>query len=319
MTVEDQIFQRMATQGQSMYAAAGDNGSNDDPNNSGLVQVDDPAEQPFVTGVGGTTLSGTVGAPVETTWNSAAGATGGGVSTIFTTPSYQQGVAGTASQIHRNVPDVALNADPDNSPYSIFVGGGPNLVGGTSAAAPLWAAMTALLNQQSIAEGKSSLGFANATLYTMGTSTSSAVLFTDITAGNNGAYSAGPGYDNTTGFGSFKGSAFINAATGGLPKITVTSLINVNAFPNPFDVRKPHPSVIKIWEGPSQTNTLPDGAIVKIFTLSGFWVKTLAPAANGQAVWDLTNDSGQQVASGLYFYLVKTSTDKFRGTIAIIK
>jgi len=319
MTVENQIFQRMAAQGQSMYAAAGDNGAFDDTSKPSTLEVDDPAVQPFVTGVGGTTLSGSVGSPVETTWNSAHGATGGGVSLFLATPSYQIGVAGTASQTHRNVPDVALNADPDNSPYSIFVGGSPGLVGGTSAAAPLWAAFTALLNQQSASEGRSNFGFANPTLYTLGVSSSSSSLFKDITIGNNGSYSAGVGYDNTTGFGSFKGSALINQAAGGLPKVVITSLSNVNAFPNPWDARKPHPSVITIWEGPNQANHLPDGATVKIFTISGFLVKSLQPANNGTTTWDLTNDSGQQVASGLYFYLVKTPTDKTRGTIAIIK
>ena len=214
---------------------------------------------------------------------------------------------------------MALNADPNSSPYSIIVGGAPGLVGGTSAAAPLWAAFTALLNQQSSSEGRSTFGFANPILYALETSTSAASVFTDITSGNNGFYSAGAGYDNVTGIGSFKGGPLIDQAAGGLPKIVITSLSNVNAFPNPWDARKQPPATIKFWEGPNPANHLPDGAIVKIFTLSGFWVKTLAPAVNGVAVWDLTNDSGQRVASGLYFYLVTTSNDKFRGTIAIIR
>ena len=80
---ENQIFQRMAAQGQSMYAASGDSGAFDDPNNPTVPVVDDPACQPFVTGVGGTSLSGSVASPVETAWNNGSGASGGGVSTVW--------------------------------------------------------------------------------------------------------------------------------------------------------------------------------------------------------------------------------------------
>ena len=317
--LEAQIFQRMATQGQSFYAASADNGAFDDKT---TISVDDPASQPFVTGVGGTGLTGSVSAPAERTWNScgtgkclqtSGGSTGGGVSVVWPIPSYQVGVSGLASQTARNVPDVSLNADP-NTGYAVFVGGGftATPIGGTSAAAPLWASFTALLNQASSISGSSVLGFANPTLYQLGTGLSTyAANFNDITSGNNGKYNAQPGYDNVTGFGSFKGSALINSLTGILAILAKEQLLNVYAYPNPWDTRKNTVRQVTIAN-------LPDDATVKIFTLSGFWVTSLTPA-NGRAVWLLTNDHGDRVASGLYFYLVNSPVAKARGEIAIIK
>jgi len=219
---ESPIFQKMATQGQTFYAASGDCGAygkvagNSCITNAGF-HVDDPAAQPYVTGVGGTSLSGTLLSPTEVVWDTTHGS-GGGVSTDWTGtnfPSYQVGVAGTASQTGRNIPDVALNSDP-SSPYAICVAGTcSKAFGGTSAAAPLWAAFTALINQQRVTVGLSTLGFANPTLYPLGTGSSYHSLFNDITSGNNGlggaGFNAGSGYDNTTGFGSFKGDALISA------------------------------------------------------------------------------------------------------------
>jgi kumamolisin len=338
---ESTIFQSMATQGQSIYAAAGDCGAYDqeDSNRNCITnngfRVDDPASQPYVTGVGGTSLSGTVQSYTEVVWNEFSisnGATGGGVSAGVNTngspniPSYQSNVNTTAnggSSTMRNVPDVALNADPDTSPYSICLGGScNNLFGGTSAAAPLWAAMTALINQQRSSAGLSVLGFANTTLYQLGASTSSATVFNDITSGNNGigstGFKAGSGYDNTTGWGSFKGAGMINTAGATIPSVPVPSLTNIYAYPNPWDTRKNSANRFITFAN-GLTSTLPDGATIKIFTLSGFLVKTLT-VANGIAIWqDLTNDAGQRVASGLYFYVASSGGNQVRGTIAIIK
>jgi len=291
---ESQIFQRMAVQGQTMYAAAGDCGAYDQEDHSGHCittngfRVDDPASQPYVTGVGGTSLSGSVASPTETTWNEFASiepsGTGGGVSAVWPLPSFQQGV--------RNVPDVALNSDPDTSPYSICVNGScnacvpgncPTLVGGTSAAAPLWAAVTALINQSRATLGTGSFGFANANLYQLATSTSSATLFNDITTGNNAHFNAGTGYDNATGWGSFKGGGLINSAGTLVAQISLETLPNVYAFPNPWDIRRTTQRQVTIAN-------VPDDATIKTFTVSGFWVKTLT-ASNTHAVWDLTNDS----------------------------
>jgi len=173
--------------------------------------VDFPAASPFVIACGGTKLTlsgGTIGS--EQAWNELSaneGATGGGVSEAFAIPSYQQnakvpkapnGFAG------RGVPDVAGNADPQSG-YSVFVDGKTAVIGGTSAVAPLWAGLLALINQSL----EANVGFVNAQLY------SAASAFHDITSGNNGKYSAGPGWDACTGLGSPDGTALLAALRGG--------------------------------------------------------------------------------------------------------
>ncbi len=211
LTAESVIFAQMAAQGQTFYAAAGDNGSYADRS---TLSVSDPASQPYVTGVGGTTLSGTISSPAETVWDTSCvspgtcEATGGGVSAFWGRPSWQSGVGTSATM--RNVPDVALDSDP-NTGYGIYVGGAWYLYGGTSAAAPLWASWTALLNEQLAVGGSPTVGFANPTFYSLGKGASYASVFNDVTSGSNGHYSAGAGYDNVTGWGSFKGTALINA------------------------------------------------------------------------------------------------------------
>ena len=216
MTSESAIFSQMAAQGQTVFAAAGDNGAYDGGGSSTLL-VDDPASQPYVTSVGGTTLSGTIGSHSETVWNSGGGGVANLAGTYWPLPSYQSGVAGTYSQQYRNVPDVTLNSDPNAFPYAVYVAGSFYLVGGTSAAAPLWAAVTALINQQRATNGYGSLGFANPAFYQLGTGASHASYFNDITSGNNGFYSAGTGYDDASGWGSFKANALINMLSAPLP------------------------------------------------------------------------------------------------------
>jgi kumamolisin len=238
MTAEYSTDMQLAMQGQTLYAAAGDNGAYDCGGESQLC-VDDPGAQPYVTSVGGTSLSGTV-SPVsvtETVWNNGynqnAGAFiggGGGVanyvsgSTYFPIPSYQTGVSGLASNSYRNVPDVALNADPVSSPYSVCVGASCNncnmvtcttLIGGTSAAAPLWAGLTALANQQRATYfgHADPLGQANTYFYILGPGSAYTSVFNDITSGSNGAFAARIGYDNASGWGSFKANQMIDAMT----------------------------------------------------------------------------------------------------------
>jgi len=313
LQAENLVFQRMALQGQTIYAASGDDGAFGDSKYApGSLIVQDPSSQPFVTGVGGTSLSGTDATFTETAWNSAHGASGGGVSAVWNIPSYQSQAGVGASTKFRNVPDVALNADPDNSSYLIIVDGIPAGAGGTSAAAPLWAGLTALLNQQRLTLGTGYLGFANPTLYRVAKSTSSAIVYNDITSGNNGYYNASAGYDNVTGWGSFHGSGLIST----IGSINLTNLLgllnNVFAYPNPWDARKSPGRFITFAN-------IPDGTTVKIFTLSGFWVTTLT-ASNGAAIWqDLTNSAGERVASGLYFYVATSGGNQAKGTIAIIK
>jgi kumamolisin len=139
-------------------------------------------------------------------WNETAageGATGGGVSDVFPLPDWQANSnvpAPTVDAGGRGVPDVAANADPSTG-YTIRVDGETMVIGGTSAVAPLWAGLIALANQQNGADA----GFVNPVLYGTGAS----AAFHDITQGNNGAFSAGPGWDACTGQGSPIGTAMI--------------------------------------------------------------------------------------------------------------
>ncbi|MCL5284122.1 MAG: S53 family peptidase [Armatimonadetes bacterium] len=221
MSAEANIFAEMMAQGQSLYAAAGDSGAFDDGAN---LTVDDPASDPDVCGVGGTTLSVTQPGGAwagETTWNEFAigdGAGGGGVSSFWPAPSYQLPVIGPAwasltlgSSNMRNVPDVALNADPVTGYEIYFEGSWYGGIGGTSAAAPLWAAFTALVNQKNVQDGKPLMGFPNNHLYTLGQSPSYPSAFHDIAdQSTNGYYPAVPGYDDATGWGTFNGANFLN-------------------------------------------------------------------------------------------------------------
>ena len=210
LQAESAIFQQMAAHGQTIYAAAGDSGAYDDSSQgSNALVVDDPASQPYVVGVGGTTLTvnqSTGAYASEAVWNDGAGngAGGGGVSTVWPIPSWQASVATVHSKTNRNVPDVALNADP-NTGYAIFYNGQWTIYGGTSCAAPLWASFTACVNQERVANNLSTLGFANPVLYSIAEGAAYAINFNDVTNGNNLYYSAGKGYDNASGWGSFDG------------------------------------------------------------------------------------------------------------------
>jgi kumamolisin len=202
MTSMDEAFQSAAAMGVTVCVAAGDDGSTDGVTD-GLNHVDFPASSPNVLACGGTKLVAS-GSSIssETVWNELAeneGATGGGISDVFPLPSWQAnvGVPPSANPTHntgRGVPDVAGDADPTTG-YVTLVDGQSGVIGGTSAVAPLWAALIALVNQSI---GKPA-GLVNALLYANFTT---AADFHDITSGNNGAYSAGVGWDACTGLGS---------------------------------------------------------------------------------------------------------------------
>ncbi|MDH6112424.1 kumamolisin [Kitasatospora sp. MAP12-15] len=202
----DADLKEAAAQGQSVFAASGDSGS-DDAGNGG-TSVDFPASDPYTTGTGGTTLSTTsAGAwSKETAWSGS----GGGVSSFFATPSFQSKVNSGAN---RSVPDVAADADP-SSGWAIYTGGSWQEFGGTSAAAPNWAAFAAVYNSEAKAKGKPSFGFANSTIYNLASSSSYTSAFHDVKSGSNGAYSAGTGYDKVTGWGSYNGANFLKAELG---------------------------------------------------------------------------------------------------------
>jgi hypothetical protein len=210
-----QIFQQLAAQGQSFFNASGDSDAY-----TGAINA--PADNPYITIVGGTTLttSGPGGAWVsETVWNWGGGkGSGGGISTTYSLPTWQAGVSMTANQgsLHqRNIPDVAMVAD------NVFevADDGRTLsgIGGTSCATPMWAAFTALVNQQAAASGKSPVGFLNPALYAIGLGASYSSAFHDITTGNNTSSSspdkfyAVAGYDLCAGWGTPAGSNLINA------------------------------------------------------------------------------------------------------------
>ncbi len=211
MTQFDSACQDAAMLGVSICIASGDNGATDGVAD-GKDHVDFPASSPSVLGCGGTLLeaSGTKIA-VEDVWNDSSaggGATGGGVSEFFALPSWQKTAKVPAAPngfVGRGVPDVAGDADPDSG-YEIVVDGQKQVVGGTSAVAPLWAGLIALMNQQL---GKPS-GFLNPLVY----AASVEATFHDITSGNNGGYSAGPGWDPCTGLGSPDGAKLLAALAG---------------------------------------------------------------------------------------------------------
>jgi kumamolisin len=197
MSAMDAACQSAAALGITMTVAAGDNGSTDGGTGN---NVDFPASSPHVLACGGTTLDAN-GATIvsEVVWNELAnneGATGGGVSNVFALPSWQakaQVPAAATSTGGRGVPDVAGDADPTTG-YTIRVDGQTMVIGGTSAVAPLWAGLVAVANQQLGTQ----VGFIQPAIY----AAKAASAFNDITQGNNGAFSAGPGWDACSGLGS---------------------------------------------------------------------------------------------------------------------
>jgi kumamolisin len=208
----DSAFADAAALGVTVTAAAGDNGSGDRVSD-GRSHADFPASSPHALACGGTSLrvdTATGAVSAETVWNDGAqgGATGGGVSDSFGLPGWQAsaGVPGQAGsgRAGRGVPDVAGNADPRTG-YQVRVDGQDTVVGGTSAVAPLWAALICRLAQ---ATGRS-FGLMQPLLYAGVSAGKTAAGFRDITQGNNGAYTAGLGWDACTGLGVPDGAALV--------------------------------------------------------------------------------------------------------------
>ena len=204
-----------AALGVTVTAAAGDDGSSDRVDD-GAAHVDFPASSPHLLACGGTSLkanAATGEVQSEVVWNdgSGRGATGGGVSDSFGTPSWQRnvGVPPSASGgTGRGVPDVAGNADPETG-YKVRVDGTDTVIGGTSAVAPLWAALAARLVQ---ATGKP-LGLLPLRVYPGASDGATAPGFRDIVSGDNGAYRARAGWDACTGLGVPDGEALLQALT----------------------------------------------------------------------------------------------------------
>ncbi len=227
-----QIFQQFAAQGQSFFQASGDSGAF-------TSAVDEPFDNPYITVVGGTSLttdSTTDEWSSEVTWLTPAGGfdqygdpipfgdSGGGISTVYAIPSWQQGISMTANQgstTMRNLPDVSAVADNINLDWGNDISGGfgslPITVNGTSLAAPLWAGFMAMVNQQAAANGQPPIGFANPALYAIAKSTNYSSCFHDITTGVNTnsssptKFSATAGYDLCTGWGTMIGANLMQA------------------------------------------------------------------------------------------------------------
>ncbi|MGA9860459.1 MAG: protease pro-enzyme activation domain-containing protein [Solirubrobacteraceae bacterium] len=266
-TAEDTLFQQAAIQGQTIVAAAGDNGSADCDTGGALPQtqlaVDDPSSQPFVTGVGGTSLTALGPRPTEHVWNSGGtpvsipgqapqpGAGGGGVSNFWGMPPAQLnagsglGVRGSAAAgsacgntagYCREVPDVSADGDPSTG-YLIYWNGSGSVsgqeagwqgIGGTSAAAPLWAAIMALGDADPACAGVP-IGYADPGLY-RAAGRAYGASFNDVTTGNNdftgtngGQYPAASGYDPASGLGTPVASSLVPALCGSEARLRATA------------------------------------------------------------------------------------------------
>jgi subtilase family serine protease len=302
-SAEEPIFEQMAAQGQTVVASAGDEGSSDcNGITSNAPAVDDPASQPYVTGVGGLTVSNITG-PVESVWNdgtnSGGGASGGGESQIWSRPSWQVGTGITAANTMRMVPDLSVLGDPNTGFVEYYTGsssgfchhscsGGWDTIGGTSISSQLVGALLAVSAQSC---GVSRLGFVNPTLYAM---SAEGVGISDVTSGTNdlygeGVYSAGVGYDMASGLGS-PNAGFISGICP--PKIDVAkgSFIASSSTPSVGATPATLTLTLNDANGDPLANTL---------------VSVTATAASGNLVID--GEPTSSVASGSATYNVTTS------------
>jgi len=259
-TTLDPYFEKMAAQGQNFFAASGDSSTWSKTNEAW------PADDAYVVSVGGTDLvtASAAGAwKSETAWADS----GGGISPDgIAIPSWQQlsGVINSSnkgSTTLRNGPDVSANANFTFYTCSDQTTCLANEYGGTSFAAPMWAAYIALANQQAVASGGKTLGFINPTVYQQNVGSSYSANFHDITSGTSGSYSAVTGYDLVTGWGSPNGAALINALA---PTSTSPAFA---LFASPGSV-----SVVQGSNGSSTIST----------TVSGGFNSAVALSASGQ-------------------------------------
>jgi subtilase family serine protease len=265
---EQPIFEQMAAQGQTVVSAAGDAGSSDcNGITTNNPAVDDPASQPYVTGVGGLSVSD-INPLSETIWNTPVksgdpGAGGGGISTLWSRPSWQSAPGISTSDTMRMVPDLSTDADPDTGFIQYFTGSGAgacqvscdagwNSVGGTSIGSPLVSSLVAVAAQSC---GTARLGFINPSLYAM-----ASTGFVDVTTGSNdlynvGEFSAGVGYDDASGLGSPDGAAFFAGLCP--PKFDATkSSFVVSTSSSPVDVAVNVTGTLRSTDNDPLTNAL---------------------------------------------------------------
>jgi PKD repeat protein len=297
----DQLYQQMAAQGQSFFNASGDS----DAYSSGS-SVATPAGDTNITIVGGTML--TTAGPTnswvsETVWQEGNQGssrrpdylgTGGGVSS-YAIPPWQQGInmaTNSGSSSYRNLPDVALTA---YNIFLVFSNGLEAYVVGTSCATPLWAAFTALANQQAAAQGTEPVGFINPAIYAIGKGTDYPNCFHDITTGNNtnrsspSLYYACAGYDLCTGWGTPAGTNLINAL---VPPLAARFTANPTNGPAPLTAAFTNLSVGATnysWTfGDGHTSTAANPG--NTYTNTGVYSVTLtAVTSNGTNVLTRTN------------------------------
>src|SRR6266852_1821102 len=308
----DTIFSQGAAQGIAMYAASGDSGAYD-CNDSSLA-VDSPAGDPNITGVGGTNLQLSNGAyssesvwsnPSDTQRSPKGAGGGGGISSFFKEASWQTGpgVQNQYSNGNREVPDVSADADPATG-YSMYctaaAAGCPSsgwiVVGGTSAAAPLWAGSTALINEYLQKQQKSRIGFANPVLYGLENAQESFPPFHDITSGTNLFYPATTEYDEASGWGSPDIYNIARDVAGGVtppptptpqPSPSPTTTATPSPSPSPTSTATPVPSPtntatpVPTPTQPGPTNVIQNG---------GF--------EQGSAHWQESSSGGYELVDG---------------------
>ncbi len=300
---EQPIFEQMAAQGQTVLAAAGDAGSSDCVGiTNSLPAVDDPASQPYVTGIGGLTVSNTT--PLQqSVWNdgigTGGGAGGGGASALWPRPSWQDAPGISASDAMRMVPDISAMADPSTGFIDYFTGN-PNgtctsdcsqawsSIGGTSVGPPLVSAMIAVATQ---ACGVGRLGFLNPTLYSMARKGTG---FDDVTQGSNdlygvGVYDANVGYDMASGLGSPDASTFISDLCPVALSAQDSSFIAATT-----SATVPGPVTLNLSVHDSSNNPIA-GAVVHVDAAASggtleFDAQRASSAGTGAASYDVTTD-----------------------------
>lgn len=304
---DNPYFQQFAAQGQNLFQAAGDSAAW-----TPTSQIY-PADDVFVTSVGGTDLTtSSAGGPwaSESTWADG----GGGISPDhYAIPSWQTAAAAgcsNCSKTLRNGPDVSANSN-----FTFYVCADQtactaNVYGGTSFAAPMWAGYMALVNQQAIANGNPPLGFINPSLYSIGLSSSYTTDFHDISSGSNG-FSATAGYDLATGWGSPNGPALINALAG-----APTAGFTLSASP----------SSVTVVQGNSGTSTITSavtGGFNSAITLtasgqpSGVTVGFSPSSITGAGTSSMTITVGASVATGTYPITVTGTSGSITQTTSV--
>ena len=291
--VRDQILQQFAAQGQTMFQASGDSGA--------YGALFPPADNPFVTAVGGSTL--VVDTPggswsSETAWFGS----GGGISPNFPVPAWQKLLATATNQgsaTSRNVPDVAAHADA--TIWSIANNGEQGTVGGTSEAAPLWAGFAALVNQQAAAAHQPQIGFLNPAIYAIGQGPAYSSAFHDITLGNNtnsaspSQFFAAPGYDLCTGWGTPNGSNLIAAL-----------LV-------PPDALQINPGTNQAVSGPAGG---PFAPTLQAFSLTNAGLKSLTWAVGSTSTWlNFSASNGTLASNGSRTNVLVTFTSAVTGFV----